>query len=152
MIKFILTSELGKLARWLRIMGFDAVYYNNNNIGTLIIQALRDDRVIVTRRQSKIDDLEKKTLVLAADKLTEQLREVIAKLHLQIEEYKMFSRCALCNEVLVEVKKEELRELIPEYVYMTQEFFRQCTLCKRVYWQGSHWGNVTRTIKETQLR
>jgi hypothetical protein len=148
MIKFILTSELGKLARWLRIMGYDSLYYKNDNLGTLIIQALREDRLIVTRRQTKIDDLEKKTLVLKTDKLKGQLLEVIGALHLTIDEQKMFSRCVLCNEELVLIDKGAVKELIPLYVYKTQNYFRQCALCKRVYWQGSHWGNVKETIQK----
>lgn len=145
-MKFILTNELGKLARWLRIMGFDAVYFKSNNIGTLIIQALREDRIIVTRRQSKIDDLEKKTVVLKNDNLNRQLNEVINKLNLKINENEIFTRCAVCNEILVKVKKEEVKDFIPEHVYKTKNEFRQCVQCNRVYWQGSHWGNIKEVI------
>lgn len=147
-MKFILTNELGRLARWLRIIGFDTTYFKSSNIGTLIIESLREDRFIITRRQSKIDDLQKRTLMLSSDALAEQLKEVIGKLNLKINENEMFKRCTLCNAELIEVKKEEAKELIPEYVYKTQNDFRQCSVCKRIYWQGSHWGNVTAAIKE----
>jgi len=131
-------------------MGFDTVYFTSNNIGTLIIEALREDRFIITRRKSEIDDLQKKTLVLTVDKLEEQLKEVVQNLNLQINESEMFTRCPLCNALLVEVKREEAKEQIPPYVYKTQNEFRQCNLCKKVYWKGSHWGNATRMIKEIQ--
>jgi uncharacterized protein with PIN domain len=147
-MKFILTNELGRLARWLRIMGFDTEYYKSNNIGTLIIEALRENRFIITRRQSKIDDLERKTLVLTVDKLDQQLKEVVQNLKLKINESEMFTRCPMCNEMLTEAKKEEAKELIPPYVYKTQNEFRQCNSCKRLYWKGSHWGNVTKFLKE----
>jgi hypothetical protein len=147
-MKFILTNELGRLTRWLRIMGFDTVYYKGNNMGTLIIEALRDDRFIVTRRQSKIDDLEKKTVVLTTDQLNEQIKEIIVKLNLKIVKNEMFTRCTLCNESLVEVTKEAVKERVPLHVYKIQHNFRQCVLCKHVYWRGSHWGNASAMVKE----
>jgi len=105
-MKFILTNELGRLVRWLRILGFDTVYFKSNNIGTLIIETLREDRFIITRRQTKIDDLQKRTLVLTSDNLKEQLKDVMQNLKLQINENEMFTRCPMCNTVLTEIKKE----------------------------------------------
>ena len=149
-MKFIVTKELGKLTRWLRIVGFDAIYYDKENKGSLIIQALRDDRMIVTRTKEKIDDLQKKTIIVTCDNVKEQLQEVIGKLKLKIEEEKMFSRCTLCNELLVEAKKEEVKELIPERVYNQQTTFKKCSACGKVYWQGSHLDKVYALIKGIQ--
>lgn len=145
-MKFIVTKELGRLARWLRIIGFDTVYYNREGKGALIIEALRDDRTIVTRTKEKIDDLQKKTVVVTKDYVKEQLREVIEKTKLKIEEEKMFSRCTLCNELLVSARKEEIKTSVPERVYNQQIVFKKCPSCGKVYWQGSHWGNVKKVI------
>jgi uncharacterized protein with PIN domain len=150
-MKFILTNELGRLVRWLRILGFDTVYFKSNNIGTLIIETLREDRFIITRRQTKIDDLQKRTLVLTSDNLKEQLKDVMQNLKLQINENEMFTRCPMCNTVLTEIKKEEAKERIPSYVYGTQNEFRQCNLCKKLYWKGTHWGNIKEALSR-QLR
>lgn len=147
-MKFIVTKELGALARWLRIIGFDTVYYDKESKGTLIIQALRDDRMIVTRMKEKIDDLQKKTIVVMHDNVKEQLQEVIAKAKLKIEEEKIFSRCTLCNELLTEAKKEDVKKLIPERVYNQQETFKKCSACGKVYWQGSHLANVSKVVRE----
>ncbi|MCK9614005.1 MAG: Mut7-C RNAse domain-containing protein [Candidatus Omnitrophica bacterium] len=149
-MKFIVTRELGKLVRWLRIIGFDAVFYDKESKGTLIIQALRDDRIIVTRTKERIDDLQKKTIVVTCDNVKEQLQEVIGKLKLKIEEEKMFSRCTLCNELLVAAKKEEVKELIPERVYNQQTAFKKCSACGKVYWQGSHLAKVSAIVNEFQ--
>lgn len=81
---FILTKELGKLTRWLRILGFDAAYYNSNNISTLIIEALRQERVIITRRRSSPKTLAKITVSLYSLELKAQLKELIEKLGLSI--------------------------------------------------------------------
>lgn len=145
-MKFIVTKELGKLARWLRLAGFDAVYYDKESKGTLIIQALRDDRIIITRTKEKIDDLQKKTIIVTYDSVKEQLKEVIEKAKLEIEEGKMFSRCTLCNELLAEANKEEIKTLVPERVYNQQAIFKKCPSCSKVYWQGSHLDKVKKLI------
>lgn len=150
-MRFIATKELGRLARWLRIAGFDTVYYNQESKGTLIIQALRDDRIIITRTKKKIDDLQKKTVVVTHDDVKEQLSEVIEKLKLKIEEEKMFSRCTLCNELLIEVKKEDIKEFVPERVYTHQAAFKKCSACGKIYWQGSHLVEVNAVIKEMRI-
>jgi hypothetical protein len=149
MYKFILTRELGRLSKWLRILGFDTVYYNSDNIATLIIQALRDDRIVITRKKA-IGQL--KTVNIQKDEIKDQLKEVISKLNLEIDEEAMFTRCVVCNELLDELSKEDVKDKVPEYVYNTQEEFYGCKSCKRIYWQGTHWGNVKKLLKEVGLR
>ncbi len=144
-MKFILTKELGRLSRWLRILGFDTIYYRGDTLGTLIIQALRDNRTIITRRKD-IKHLQKCTVVVDSNKLYAQLQEVKDKLSLKIDKEKMFTRCTLCNRELKEVEKEKVKKLIPEYVYQHQKLFRYCSACNKVYWAGSHWGNVSEVI------
>jgi uncharacterized protein with PIN domain len=60
----------------------------------------------------------------------------------------MFTRCILCNEPLTDIAKEKARGRIPEYVFKTQDKFVCCPKCSRIYWQGTHWGNVVDTLKE----
>jgi len=145
-MKFILTKELGRLARWMRILGFDTIYFKSDNIGTLIVEALRENRIIITRRKQKIEGLEKQIVAIEGIELEEQLKEVREKLNLEIDEEKMFTRCTICNQILEEVEKEEIKNLVPEYVYKTQKFFMRCPRCKKIYWQGTHWGNVKEVI------
>ncbi|RKY38227.1 MAG: hypothetical protein DRP72_02210 [Candidatus Omnitrophota bacterium] len=145
MVKFILTKELGRLARWLRILGFDTYYYTSDNMGTLIIYALRENRVIVTRRK-RVDDM--KVVVVETNDVRSQIRELVEKLKLKIDESLMFSRCVICNEPLEKVDKEEIRGKVPEYVYISQQEFYRCSSCQRLYWQGSHWGNVKEILKK----
>ena len=145
-MKFIVTKELGRLARWLRILGFDTVYFKSDNKGTLILEALREDRFIITRSKQKREELKKKKVEIISCNLSEQLKEVIKALNIKIDEKQMFTRCTLCNESLEEVKKEEFKESIPEYVYKTQDLFMKCPGCNKIYWQGSHWGKVKEVI------
>ena len=146
-MKFIVTKELGRLARWLRILGFDTVYFSSDNKGTLIVQALREDRIIVTRSKAKREELKKKSVEIASNELKAQLKEVIKALNIKIDEKRMFTRCTLCNEPLVEVEKEEVKGLVPEYVYKTKSLFMKCPACNKIYWQGSHRGRVKEVIK-----
>jgi len=147
-VKFILTKEVGRLCKWLRILGFDAEYFSEDNLATLIIKALKENRIIVTRKK-KIDDL--KVIRVYANDVKEQLKEVLTQLELKPDEDKMFTRCVICNKTLEKVEKEEVKEKVPLYVYQTQNEFYQCPSCQRIYWQGTHWGNVKKIIQDLAL-
>lgn len=144
MYKVILTRELGRLCKWLRILGFDAEYYKEDNLASLIIRALRDKRTVITRRK-EIGDL--KIVIISSDHVKEQIQEVLTVFDYRLEKAKMFSRCVVCNQELVPADKEKVRDKVPEYVFQTQDRFFCCEKCGRVYWQGTHWGNVQDFLK-----
>jgi len=144
-MKFILTKELGRLSRWLRILGFDTVYYDKDNLGTLLILALREDRKIITRSRSLIHP-KRCMVIIDSDRLEEQLKEVIPKLNLKIEKEKFFSRCTVCNRELTDVEKGKIKQQVPPYVYQNQEHFMKCENCNKIYWKGTHWGNIKEAI------
>ena len=60
----------------------------------------------------------------------------------------MFSRCTICNEALLKIDKEEVKDRAPKYVFEAKQDFTSCPKCQRIYWQGSHWGNVNQILKE----
>ncbi len=148
MIRFLLTKELGRLARWLRILGFDASYFTESNPGTLMIQALRDNRTILTRNRRLPESRGIRIIEIKSEKLKEQLQETLKSLNMTLDERRMFTRCLICNEKLIPVDKEQIKEKVPEYVYKTQRNFINCPQCHRIYWQGTHWGNVQSLLKE----
>lgn len=147
-MKFILTQELGRLAKWLRILGFDAEYFDRDNASSLIIQALRDERIILTRNSRLPQGKGMKSVLIKAEKIKEQLKEVLGELKIKPDSEAMFTRCILCNTGLVEIAKEKVKGKVPEYVFNTQEDFITCPKCQRIYWQGTHWGNVAKTLAE----
>jgi uncharacterized protein with PIN domain len=151
-VKFILTRELGRLAKWLRILGFDAAYFHQDKISSLIIQSLREERIILTRNQRLPKTRGLSIVFLQSEELEKQLPEVLKALQIKPDPAIMFTRCTLCNAGLKPIAKEEVRDKIPEYVYQTQNSFLTCPGCQRIYWQGTHWGNVTAMIKELRLR
>jgi len=147
-MKFILTKELGRLSKWLRILGYDAEYCKEDKPATVLVNALKDDRVVLTRSTRFPRTLAVRTVHITSDHLKEQLAQVIEDLGLKAEKERMFSRCLVCNLGLEPTTKETIRDRVPEYVYNTQGSFFACPLCLRVYWQGTHWGNVAGIIEK----
>jgi len=147
-MKFILSKELGRLTKWLRILGFDTVYYNQDNLSSLIIQALRDERIILTRNQRLPQARGLKIVLIKNEKIKAQVAEILQGLKIRPQSEMMFSRCIICNQELAKIKKEEVKDKVPEYVFKTQKDFVTCPKCQRIYWQGTHWGNVTKTLGE----
>ncbi|MFH1339292.1 MAG: Mut7-C RNAse domain-containing protein [Candidatus Omnitrophota bacterium] len=147
--QFILTPELGRLAKWLRILGYDAVYFSRANFPSLLIQALRDNRIILTRNSRFIDKVRAaKSLQIKSDEVSRQLKQVLKDLNIKPEPGKMFSRCIICNTELRGIEKQQVTDKVPEYVFRTQEEFFTCPSCWRIYWPGTHWGSVNKTLKE----
>jgi uncharacterized protein with PIN domain len=148
-MKFILTPELGRLAKWLRILGLDAAYCAQINLSSLLIQALRDNRIILTRNLSFINKARGIKLVrIKSEQFNQQIQQVIKELNLVLDSKRMFSRCLICNVELKEIDKQQARERVPEYVFKTQDEFFTCPYCQRIYWSGTHWGNITKTLRE----
>ena len=148
-MRFILTPELGRLAKWLRILGFDTVYSSQTNFSCLLVEALRDNRIIITRNSRFVNKARVTRLVhVKSDSPTEQLKQVFKELSIKPDAEMMFSRCIICNTELSEIDKPKVKDKVPEYVFNTQEDFLICPCCRRIYWQGTHWGNVAKTLKE----
>ncbi len=147
-MKFILTKELGRLAKWLRILGFDTRYFKEGNPSSLIIESLRDGRVIITRNHRLPRPGGIRIITVEEEIIKEQVAEVLTILKIKPDAQAMFSRCILCNEELEDIEKEKIKERVPEYVFKTQEHFVTCPKCNRIYWKGTHWGNVEKTLEE----
>lgn len=148
-MRFILTPELGRLAKWLRILGFDTVYSTQIKFSSLLIQALRDNRIILTRNSRFINKARvAKFVEIQSDQVNQQLKQILRDLDIRPNTEKMFSRCIICNVELNEIDKQKVKNKVPEYVFKTQDEFFNCPACQRIYWSGTHWGNVSKTLKE----
>jgi uncharacterized protein with PIN domain len=147
-MRFILTKELGRLVKWLRILGFDTEYFRQDNSSSLIIQALRDNRTIITRNHRLPQARGIQIILIKEERIKEQIQELLRELKIKPDSGLMFSRCILCNVELVDIRKEKIKDKVPEYVYKTQGNFITCPKCQRIYWQGTHWGNVKKTLEE----
>jgi uncharacterized protein with PIN domain len=138
MVKFIVTNELGRLATWLRILGYDTVFSQKRK-AQLVVQSLKENRIILTR-DSKMSRYSGVRIVpIESDFVEEQLKQVIATLDLAIDEKKLFTLCVRCDVPLEKVNKKNVKNNVPPYVYKTQQHFMRCPQCRKIYWQGTHW-------------
>lgn len=145
-IKFILDVHLGKLAKFLRLFGFDASCDTDLNDLEIIRFSLSESRIILTRDK---DLLLSKDVIngyrILSQKPDEQLKEVFRKYDLA-NHINPFTRCTICNGLLEEVPKEEIiHRLFPG----TSEFyseFKMCEQCSRIYWEGSHYERMRKYI------
>ncbi|MGA2400858.1 MAG: Mut7-C RNAse domain-containing protein [Syntrophobacteraceae bacterium] len=133
--RFAVDIMLGKLAKWLRALGFDARSMNLHDLAR--IDSLLSEGFIPVTRREKFRDMEG-VLFIRDDHQFEQLKEVICTLNIGIDELRPFSRCSLCNAELIQIPREAAFGVVPDYVFETVYDFRKCAECARVYWPGSH--------------
>jgi uncharacterized protein len=146
--RFIADSMLGKLAKWLRLVGVDVEYDKNIADDVLIRRAFFEGRVILTidRFIQKTKDA-KDYLLIWSDYFALQILEFIRVFELDTLG-SAFTRCILCNVLFEEVPKNSLTDKVPPYVWETQNEFRQCNSCGRIYWAGTHRENAERFLKK----
>ena len=148
-MKFLVDRMLGKLAKELRMLGYDTTYYRGEDVHQLIQWARQEGRVILTRNAklfSKKFDVS--ILGVTEDDPILQLKELIEKGHITLDEKILFSRCLLCNTLLDEILQEEAEGKVPDFIFYQQKTFFRCPQCRRIYWQGSHQENMQKNIEE----
>ena len=136
--KFVADVHLGRLARYLRMIGFDVSYRNNFTDDEIVCISLGERRAILTRDRVILKRNEvTHGYYLRNTKIEEQIKEVLKRFDLQklINE---FTRCIECNELLKPTKKESILNQLPLKVSQTQTEFNQCPVCKKIYWKGTH--------------
>lgn len=147
-IRFIADEMLGKLAKWLRAIGYDTVYYTGGGDGALVQRALTEGRIILTKDFNLTKrKLARKALFIRSDYPREQLKQVVEDLQLDMQN-RLFTRCLVCNQELVFVKKESVQDRVPVYTYLTQDRFYECPDCGRVYWPGTHRDSMLQMISD----
>jgi uncharacterized protein with PIN domain len=146
--KFIVTKELGKLAKWLRILGYDSTYSREKDVPGLVILALREKRVLLTRSPGLSKYKGIRTVIIKHDHVEEQIEQVAGELKLPLDEDEMFHICVECNAPLQDINKKNAEGKVPEYVFRTQEEFKQCPKCDKIFWKGTHWDMVSNWLEK----
>jgi len=139
---------LGRLARWLRIAGFDVLYEPHIEDGELLRAAIKEGRTVLTRdtRFVKREAARGRSFLVESENPLRQVKEVLSRLSLKPGKT---GRCPACNGILVRVrKKEKYKDSLPEHVYLTSNAFYRCGACGRLYWEGSQYERQKKILND----
>jgi hypothetical protein len=135
--RFAVEKTLGKLTKWLRILGFDTCSEPCGSTGSRA--AAVSNRIVLTRTRRRCQELRGHPFVfIRSNDPFDQLKEVIRGLGLSLQDIRPFSRCLLCNAPTEPVDKDAVLQLVPDFVWESHERFCQCRRCHKIYWPGSH--------------
>ena len=149
--RFIVDHNVGKLAKWLRMMGYDTLFFSGSDDSVMIATAVAENRVILTRdtrimERRLVTSGRLKAVLIDSDKPEQQMKQVLKALLLE-PQFRPFTLCLECNQPLVERSRQQVEERVPPYVLKAQDQYMECPLCHRIYWQGSHWQAMSRQLE-----
>jgi uncharacterized protein with PIN domain len=142
--RFVADGMLGRLARWLRALGYDTLYFRDAPDRRLLAVALADRRRLLTRDAALARRAREVGLLVRAEALDLQIQEVMAACGLAGQ--RALSRCLECNALLAAAPPETVRDRVPPYTFATRREFWTCTGCGRVFWAGSHVTGIRRRL------
>lgn len=151
-LKFIVDNNVGKLAKWLRMMGYDTLFFDGPDDTQMVRIAFTEGRIIITKdtqlMERRIITSGRLQAVLITDDDPEcQVRQVIEQLKLDCN-FNPFSLCLECNRPLEPRAAEDIKDRVPPYVFKTQSRYVECPDCHRIYWPGTHWQAMVEKLKE----
>lgn len=150
-MKFIVDHNVGGLVKQLRIMGYDTLFFTGDDDWEMIMTALKEGRVILTRdtgimSRGVVASGRLKAILIESEETEQQIQQVVGTLNLDTQS-KLFSLCLECNQPLEGRTKEQVRGRVPPYVFRTQDQYVECPNCHRIYWKGTHWRAMTRRVE-----
>jgi uncharacterized protein with PIN domain len=146
---FIADKTVGKLAKWLRILGYDTVYWRSDDVRGLLRRTRDEGRVLITKDTKLYQGKGSlPALLIREDNPFLQLQEVVRLFQLRIDKEKLFSRCLICNAPLETVDPAEAREEVPDYIYHTHGTFSRCPSCRKIYWAGTHYEHMAAVVEQ----
>jgi hypothetical protein len=144
--RFLVTRDCGRLARWLRLFGYDAAFCDSNDTAIIYQRAYNEKRTVLTR-SSKVKQASLfKVVRIFSPVLEEQLRQLASEIGLKINKGDAFTRCNICNVEVGSVDKAEIKDEVPPFVYGRCDEFHRCPSCKRIYWEATHWQRAQKLI------
>jgi uncharacterized protein with PIN domain len=151
-MKFLVDRMLGRLARDLRLLGYDTLYYKGEDLLELIDLGRKGRRVILTRNSRLIPKRPEDRIVqITEDNPALQLKELISRNDIPLEEDRFFSRCLLCNALLEKVPRQEAEGKVPDFIFQHHKEFVRCSRCRKIYWPGTHHENMERKLRKLRM-
>jgi len=147
-VRFVADAHLGRLARHLRLLGFDTLFENDPGDAELARISAQGGRILLSRDRGLLERrIVTHGLWIPEERPREQVAYVVARLDLK-NLFRPFTRCTLCNDMLVQVAKDSPELRVPPRVRAVFETFWRCNGCGRVYWQGSHYDRLRAFVEK----
>ena len=147
-MKMIADAMLGALARWLRVLDLDVAYDPSLDDPEIVKRASAEDRVILTRDRRLVQRrLARNHLLIRSDVVDEQVRQVLEDLGIRPDPERLLGRCLRCNAPTEPIPAEDARAVVPPWVARTQEEYRGCPVCGRIYWSGTHAARMRKRLE-----
>ncbi|MBZ5589894.1 MAG: Mut7-C RNAse domain-containing protein [Acidobacteriia bacterium] len=146
-LKFACDAMLGRLARWLRLAGFDVSYTPDLHDLMLAGKARAEERWLLTCDRRLAGLAGPRSLLLRARTTERQIAELRTRLPMTAQSHLFLTRCSHCNSPLEAVSCETVRDRVPPYVATHADRFVACRNCGRVYWPGTHVGRIVSTLE-----
>ncbi|MDI3524147.1 MULTISPECIES: Mut7-C RNAse domain-containing protein [unclassified Kosmotoga] len=149
-MKFFADRMLGKLAKKLRLLGFDTLYFNNIEEKNILELLHEEERILLTRDRSLHSRALKAGIdsyLLKSNHWNSQLRSVIQRFRLTEDNFHLFYRCSECNAELEEADAASVSGLVPDFVLYTNDKFMRCPGCGRIYWKGTHLEKIIKSLQ-----
>ena len=145
-MSFYADRTLGRLAKWLRILGFDTV--SEIDASKSGADCSGNDRIRLSRKKIFCEqDPTGDWIAIESDHVMDQVRQVIKTMEITFDMINPFSRCLKCNTQLETADKQTVRHLVPDYVWETTVSFNRCPTCRKIYWPGSHHSRIMKTVQ-----
>jgi len=145
--KFLLSENLNKLARYLRMLGYDAAIYKSISFSNKIRLVNKERRIYLTEstKESRSKHKFSRFLILSV-KVSDQLFEI--RKYIRFPNEFLFSRCIECNKLLYPIAKEKISQLIPEYIFENHINYLACRKCGKIYWKGTHYTDMVGKLEK----
>jgi hypothetical protein len=151
-VRFITDHNLGRLAKWLRLLGYDTLCHEGKTNQELWNRALKDQRIVVKKKKTlQYFPNEIETIILGAEDLEGQLAELFEKLSIKPQEAVFLNICAICNSRLKQADRRQIADFVPTYIQEHNDHFSLCPVCSKIYWRGSHVEHIKKILRMHNL-
>lgn len=151
--KFIIDKMLGRLAVWLRILGYDTQLHPGPDRHDLVWRSLKENRLIITRDTHLTHRHVVRFIFIKSDFIREQVKQLLQEYPEEVrivKEY-LFTRCTLCNTRITQIPKTQAEGKVPPYIYNSVKQFSYCARCNKIYWPGTHWEKLLKDLESMDV-